>query len=339
MKTPELIVFGCLTPDNVVTADGECLPQTFGGNALYGALGARVWSDRVGMVSRYGTGYPAACFELLRSLGVNIDGVRHLGKAHGRNVAFAYRADGSRTRSFPASVINRIPVAERHRFIDTSLLPDAAERWLEFSPDETDVPAEWWPSVRGIHCATMPVAKHVRIAAGARARFERSAWIQIDSPWFDTGEKPADHTPSLFPALNAFLPSEADVAAFWPGTDLNRRHIALLDGGAEFVVLKLGAAGCRIFKRGQGLIAEIPVVDVRAEDPTGAGDAFCGGFLAGLLETGDVVEAARFGTVSASFAVQAHGLRGLVERSGEEATNRLASLRIAAIPVSSKGGP
>ena len=146
MTGPEVAIFGCLTPDNVVTATGECLPQTFGGNALYGALGARVWSDRVGMVSRFGDGYPMACFDLLRALNIDIGGVRHLGKPHGRNVAFAYKADGSRTRAFPPEIIERIPRAERSRFIDTSLLPDAMERWHEFAPDESDVPAGWWRS-------------------------------------------------------------------------------------------------------------------------------------------------------------------------------------------------
>ena len=32
------------------------------------------------------------------------------------------------------------------------------------------------------------------------------------------------------------------------------------------------------------MTAEIPVVPVKAEDPTGAGDAFCGGFLVGMLQ-------------------------------------------------------
>src|SRR6478672_9164093 len=95
-------------------------------------------------------GDPTACFDLLRALNIDIAGVRHLGKPHGRNVAFAYKADGTRTRAFPPEIIERIPRAERSRFIDTSLLPDAMERWHEFAPDESDVPDGWWRTVRGI---------------------------------------------------------------------------------------------------------------------------------------------------------------------------------------------
>lgn len=44
-------------------------------------------------------------------------------------------------------------------------------------------------------------------------------------------------------------------------------------------------------------------------DVTGAGNAFCGGFTVGWIETdGDAVEAARYGAVSASYAVEQMGV-------------------------------
>jgi len=170
MTGPQLVIFGCLTTDNVVTSEGEFLPQTFGGNCLYAALGARVWSNSVGVVSRYGAGYSEAPLDLLRGLGVDTSGVRNLGVPHGRNVAFAYRADGSRTRAFPPDLIARIPVEERGRFIDSSLLPDADERWRQFAPDGEDAPPEWWDGVVGVHCAYMPVSNHMRIAQMVRRK-------------------------------------------------------------------------------------------------------------------------------------------------------------------------
>src|SRR5262245_35161548 len=115
MNAPELVVFGCLTLDNVVTAEGVCLPQSFGGNCLYAVLGARLWCDRVGIVSRYGADYPGAVFELLRETGIDAAGLARLDRPHGRNMAFAYRADGSRTRAIPPEVLARIPPRERPR--------------------------------------------------------------------------------------------------------------------------------------------------------------------------------------------------------------------------------
>ena len=42
-------------------------------------------------------------------------------------------------------------------------------------------------------------------------------------------------------------------------------------------------------------------------DPTGAGDAFCGGFLAGYRQTYDPVQAVLHGSVSASLVVEGSG--------------------------------
>ena len=326
MTGPQLVIFGCLTTDNVVTSEGEFLPQTFGGNCLYAALGARVWSNSVGVVSRYGAGYSEAPLDLLRGLGVETSGVRNLGVPHGRNVAFAYRADGSRTRAFPPDLIARIPVEERGRFIDSSLLPDADERWRQFAPDGEDAPPEWWDGVVGVHCAYMPVSNHMRIAQMVRRKGARPIWLQVDSPWHDPRRPEVDHAGPLFRQIDALLPSEADIEAFRPGAPAAQTTLALLDAGARTVVLKLGASGCQVFEAGVGLLAEIPAVAVASRDPTGAGDAFCGGFLAGMQVSNDATTAARYGAVSASFAVEAPGLAGLVASSREAAEERLRSI-------------
>jgi sugar/nucleoside kinase (ribokinase family) len=332
---PQFVIFGCLTTDNVVTATGDALPQVFGGSCLYAALGARVWSDRVGVVSRYGTGYSEAPIDLLRGLGVDTSGIRKLAVPHGRNVAFAYRADGSRTRAIPPALIERIPFEERARFLDTSLLPEAGERWRQFAPDGDDAPPEWWHGAVGVHSAYMPVTKHRHIAETARRTRGKAISIQVDSWWHDPSDPEVEPLGPLFRRIDALLPSEADVEAFHPGAPLAQTAHALLDAGAGTVVLKLGASGCQVFTRTGGLIAEIPVVDVVARDPTGAGDAFCGGFLAGMHVSNDVVTAARYGAVSASFAVEAPGLTGLAERSRKAAGDRLRSITPPSRPARS----
>jgi ribokinase len=130
----------------------------------------------------------------------------------------------------------------------------------------------------------------------------------------------------LFAAVDALLPSEADVESYRPDAAPDQTVLTLLDHGAKTIVLKLGSAGCRIFEQGRGMTAEIPVVPIKAEDPTGAGDAFCGGFLVGMLRTGNLVDAARYGTVSASFAVETRGPDGLVRCTREDAIDRLTSI-------------
>jgi len=51
----------------------------------------------------------------------------------------------------------------------------------------------------------------------------------------------------------------------------------------------------------------VPAYPSRMADPTGAGDAFCGGFLAGYQKTFDPLQAALYGNVSASLKVEGSG--------------------------------
>ena len=70
----------------------------------------------------------------------------------------------------------------------------------------------------------------------------------------------------------------------------------------------------------------VPALSVDARESTGAGDAFCGGFLAGLVSTNDPLCALLCGTVSASFAVESFGPFRLLAASRIEAASRLRTL-------------
>ena len=74
--------------------------------------------------------------------------------------------------------------------------------------------------------------------------------------------------------------------------------------GAPTFVLTMGADG--VIVGGEHVPA---VTAARVVDPTGAGDAFCAGFLAGWVVDGDAVAAARAGTAVAARAVGVVGGR------------------------------
>lgn len=79
-----------------------------------------------------------------------------------------------------------------------------------------------------------------------------------------------------------FLPSEADIKFFYPnlvGDDAIRKFLDR--PSLEAVVLKRGAAGSSYIDRNRRVDAQaFEVTDI---DPTGAGDCFCGTFLACLV--------------------------------------------------------
>lgn len=62
--------------------------------------------------------------------------------------------------------------------------------------------------------------------------------------------------------------------------------------GCKYVVLKLGDRGSYIY--GDGMDVLVPPYKVDAIDPTAAGDAFTGTLAKAYIETGDLVEAAKY---------------------------------------------
>ncbi len=322
MSAPDLVVCGSLTLDNVRLADGTLLAQTCGGNVVYAALGARVWSASVGLVSRAGTDFPRAFLDSLADIGLDLDGVAAIDAPHGLNVAFAYAADGSRVRVFPPEIMATIPPGQRARFTDHSTREPEAHyaNWLAFSPDAGDVPAAW-ASARAVHCASMPVQRHVPLARA----FAAAMHVQVDSPWHDRRTPAVDFHSALFHGIDLLLPSEADLIV-WRDADPLETAAMLARVHACPLVVKRGAAGSVLIDTGGGMFA-VPACAVDAIDPTGAGDAFCGGVLAAVAAGHDPREALVWGTVSSSFAVQAAGLAGLLAATPAEAETRRAALR------------
>jgi sugar/nucleoside kinase (ribokinase family) len=75
----------------------------------------------------------------------------------------------------------------------------------------------------------------------------------------------------------------------------------LQDLGAQLVSLRCGADGTMVSQRDGSACAVPAVPGTKVVDPTGCGNAFCGGFLA-ALQAGEPLEAAaQWGCVAASF--------------------------------------
>ena len=315
---------GSLTLDNVVTSEGALLPMRAAGNVVYAALGAALWGRSVGLVSRAGADFPADFLAMLADRGLDLGGIARIDAPHGMNVAFAYRPDGSRVRAFPADLVARIPLAERARYVDYTTLGPAHRyaTWLGFAPDADDVPAAWDAAVRAVHLAAMPVQ---RLLSLARRLHRPTRHVQVDSPWYDERMPAQDFHTDLFGRIDLLLPSEADVATWRPSEPPLATAASLARNAGRPIILKQSEAGCVLIDAEGAPWCAIPSCPVAAIDPTGAGDAFCGGVLAGL-STGDLRHAAACGTVSASFAVQGAGLDGLLHATEPEARRRLGQL-------------
>lgn len=92
--------------------------------------------------------------------------------------------------------------------------------------------------------------------------------------------------------------------------------------GKGAVVVRAGAHGSLVTAHDLPLTWVLPFYgsekrtgkEKKIVDPTGAGNAFLGAYAVGYLKTGDVVQAACYGSVGASFALEQ---AGVPEKSGE----------------------
>ncbi|MFN8412847.1 MAG: carbohydrate kinase family protein [Anaerolineales bacterium] len=109
--------------------------------------------------------------------------------------------------------------------------------------------------------------------------------------------------------VTIFLPSEEEIRAlFWGETnDLWEMMRKVSEYGPRIIVVKRGPLGQIVYDAEQKKRYEIPAYASRVEDPTGAGDAFCGGFLFGFQKTSDPLMAAMYGSVSASLKIEGSG--------------------------------
>ena len=79
----------------------------------------------------------------------------------------------------------------------------------------------------------------------------------------------------------------------------------ILKKGPKIIAVKQGKKGSRIFTFNEELY--IPAFEVKEVDPTGAGDCYCAGFIAGILKGMNLKEAARFANAVGALAVTKKG--------------------------------
>jgi len=307
-----VLSIGHFTIDEVWLPGGVHVSHLFGGDCVYSAVGAAVWGATVGTISVVGKDYPEAWITLLRQRGIRTDGLRALAVRH-QLVAQMVYDDKGRRQNERESASTSGQVSRRVR----------SRRWNTFSPriDDARNLTGWADAV---HIAGMPIRRQndfLRLFHGV------VPLITVDLPW-----PPDLYPPGTVPQVelaSAVLLSEAEMKGLFPGRSIDEVGQALMARGAKIVALKRGARGSIVFHEGRPLGCEIPSLAVDVVDPTGAGDAYCGGFLVGLSETGNAEIAAQYGTVSASFVIEGFGAGHGLRHERNDAIRRLAQVRPA----------
>ena len=117
--------------------------------------------------------------------------------------------------------------------------------------------------------------------------------------------------------LDVLAPALPYVDYFMPGLDEARMICGLtdrqdvirffLDRGVGYTVFKMGAEGSSIAGRDLDGEIRIAAFETSVVDSTGCGDAYCAGFIVGLLQGWDVARAGRLGTAAAALVITGLG--------------------------------
>jgi ribokinase len=290
----DLICLGNLITDDLVFADGTTHMGLPGGAVIYAALGARLWGPSVGVVSVAGDDYSYRMLEGLERRGIDIHGIRRVSHP-GLRAWLIYEPGGRRLL---------------HR-LDSP--PHA-----QLSPGVGDLPAQTQDG-GAFHISPMPLDSQQALAEALATR--QHAMVSID-PHEPVRAANLERWRRVLEHADVFLPSEAEITLAGMAEDPLTALAPFSRGRLRFVALKRGARGGLLCDLREGRTHPWPPARVKVVDPTGAGDSFGGGFLAGWLETGEVEGALERGVISAGVALEGLGVQGFMGVSPELAEQR-----------------
>ncbi|NPV84958.1 MAG: hypothetical protein HPY45_02965 [Anaerolineae bacterium] len=297
---PDFIAFGIIL-DDIVLADGRTSMGVLGGGGPQSAFGMRLWSPYVGLVSGVGEDFPEEAERWIKDFGIDQAGIR-------RNPVPTARAwqvveeNGKRTQVWRVS-------------------PEVIRMQLMRKMDR--IP-ESYRDVRGAHIGIHPLDADLDFVQEMRAL---GCLMSIET--FKPSERLLTRAEALrlFEQADIFSPNLEEGYSMFGGDTPQGLLRRMLDLGARSIALRMGQEGSLLVHGGSRLAVQVPSVSVEVVDPVGAGNAYCGGFLVGWVETGDLITAGLYAAVSASFLVQQVGLPPFYPGMAEEAKLRLERLR------------
>jgi ribokinase len=194
------------------------------------------------------------------------------------------------------------------------------------APRPADIPSLFYAAL-GLHVSPCDYLTHRTLPEALRAAGIKIITCDPSVRYMQPGNK--QEVAAVVRGLSAFLPSEMEVGSYYRNdtVDLWEAAAEFSEMGCPIVAIKRGSQGAFLYHAETGSRWHIPAYPVTIKDVTGAGDAFCGGFNAGLAETGDPVEAALRGAVSASIVIESIGALTGLEVHPQLAQARLNHLR------------
>jgi sugar/nucleoside kinase (ribokinase family) len=292
-----LLVVGSIALDSIFTPFGETA-DALGGSAVYFSVAGSVLYP-VQVVGVVGNDYPVAELERLARRGIDWSGVEH---ADGES--FRWKGKYSYDLQSRETLETRLGV-----FADFQpKLPDTfrSAKFLFLGNIDPELQLGVLTQIREpkmVACDTM------------------NYWIQ--------GKKSA--LLDLLSRVDVLMVNDSEARELSGDWNIHRAGKWILSHGPSRVVIKQGEHGALLISADKTFyVPAYPLETVF--DPTGAGDAFAGGFMAYLARTGNVSDeslrrAMVYGAAMGSYAVEQFGIRGFDDLTIADVESRVRAFR------------
>lgn len=307
---PTHLILGQLRREFLITPTQKVINDQPGGCLLYSAEGASLWleeDEKIGLVTRVGEDFPRAWLEEIAARGYLTDAIKVLPEPIDLRYFRAYSDLRTYHLDDPVSHFTRLEMTMPKGLIgyQPAKPPKDLRQVTPTSLRQSDFP-EHYRQAGAAHVCSMDFLTHTLTPPLLRQMGVKIVTLD-PGPYME--KEHWTEVKSMVIGLTAFIPSQEELSRLFLGQTTDVRAMAEEVGswGVEIVVVKRGWQGQMVYHSALKRAYEIPAYPSKMVDPTGAGDVFAGGFLAGLEKTSSPVQAVMYGNVSASFAVEGSG--------------------------------
>ncbi len=322
-------IVGKIQRNWIVTPSGSLIAGQVGGSLLHSFSGIRVWDGNVALIGKVDADFPLCDLDWLGEYGADIRGITR------NKETFEMRSFINHSENEGVSTLDPIDYfSQKGLSYPRGLLGysqplqvfDSKTMRAPFSIRESEIPAEYLEAT-AVHIAPLDYVSHLALPAFFRNKGATTVTLDPAAGYMN----PAflRDLPILFKGVTALITAERKLLALFAGKGVDTWQIVdfIANLGVDIVVVKRGYKGQWLYDRQQKKRWEIPAYPVREYDPTGCGDSFCGGFLAGYRNTYSSLEACLYGNVSASICLESRSPRSLLEFIPRISRFRLDALR------------
>jgi cytidine kinase len=293
------LLYGKIVIDDIQLRSGALVPGKLGGGGPQAAFGMRLWHDDVALLTRSGTDIDQAYVQVLEDLGLDLSGWARYHDLPTPHSLLLYDEDEQLQNQ---EAITSQPNWKR-----------LLSRPLTLSPQHRQA--------TGIHMITE--FGNEPMVASARELQRHGALFSLEPIFADHScpdpaallelTRQVDIVTPDWPAASELATSQQpqDVVYYWSAL------------GPQAVAIRHGANGSYVWDRQHGQAWHIPILPVQVVDPTGAGNAYGGGWCIGWWRFRDARLAGCYATVAAALMIGHTGMPPLGDNQHQLAAELL----------------